>query len=290
MAPTPPPTDDEDGYKVCPSDNLPARLVGDWSEDKHYYLKHYIDIFSAGMHKKWPTRVFVDLFSGPGMCCSRESGKFFDGSPLLALKAAHPFTDYHFSELDPTASQALKKRCAQFKDKGTINLYSGDCNSVAAKIAAKVPANALSLAFIDPTGLDISLSAIADLTKGKRMDLIILFASGMSIKRNIDKWGAKAESAKMDSFFGGTDWRPIYEKNKADFPGMTKDLLALYALKLKKLGYMMEPDQAIQVKNSRNLPLYVLLFASKDRLGLDFWRKGMKIEPNQQRGLPFDLP
>lgn len=279
--------DDEKQYKVCPSDNLPARVVGDWSEDKHYYLKHYIDIFSTGMHKRWATRVFVDLFSGPGMCCYRESGRFCEGSPLLALKAAYPFTDYHFSELEPTAVQALKKRCAQFKDKATISLYSEDCNTVAAKIAARVPATALSLAFIDPTGLDINLSAIADLTKGKRMDLIILFASGMSIKRNIEKW-YQAESSKIDGFFGGNEWRPIYERNLTDYAGLTRDLLALYARKLRTLGYTMEPDQAVQVKNSNNLPLYVLLFASKNPRGNDFWKKIKQIESNQQRSLPLD--
>jgi len=283
MVPAPP--DDEEQYKVCPADGLPARLVGEWSADKHYYLKHYIEIFSRGMHKKWARRVYVDLFSGPGVCCYREDGRFEDASPLLALKATPGFTDYHFSDLDPTAIETLKKRCAAFKDKATIHLYAEDYNKVAAKVATRVPSDSLSLAFIDPTGLDINLSAIATLTKDKRMDLIILFATGMSIKRNIEKWYA-ADGSKIDGCFGGEEWRPLYERHKADYPRMTNELLSLYGAKLKGLGYTMDPTQAIQVKNSKKLPLYALLFASKNPRGNDFWRKIQQITPDDQRTFP----
>jgi three-Cys-motif partner protein len=280
----PPDTElDQEQYAESPTDKLPARLVGDWSEDKHYYLSHYINIFEMGMHKKWASRVYIDLFAGPGVCMLRDEKRLTDGSPLIALKAAHPFTQYFFSDLDSTAISALKKRCEPFKDKTKIAIFEKDCNVVAAEISAQIDSKALCLAFLDPTGLDLKFSAIKALTNGKNMDLIIHFPHGTTINRNIEKFYAKDKS-KMDEFFDGTEWRAIYESNPSN---QTAQLLDLYGKKLAKIGYKMEPDQAVLVKNPKqNLPLYALLFASKSPKGNEFWKKIKQIESKGQRGLP----
>lgn len=275
---------DQEQYVDSPLDNLPARVVGDWSEDKHYYLKHYIEIFETGMYKKWASRAYIDLFAGPGVCKLRDAGRITDGSPLIALRAAQPFTQYFFSDLDARAIAALKKRCEPFKDKADINIFQKDCNEVAVEIAAKIGSNTLCLAFLDPTGLDLKLSALKTLTDGKKMDLIIHFPHGTTIKRNIEKFYAKDKS-KMDDFFGGTEWRPIYERNPGNLTG---ELLALYQAKLARIGYTMDPDQAVLIKNSQNVPLYALLFASKNPKGNEFWKKIKQIESKGQRGLPFE--
>jgi hypothetical protein len=73
--------DEKQQYADSPVDSIPARVVGDWSEDKHYYLGHFIEIFSTGMHKKWPSRAYIDLFAGPGVCMFRKTGRITDGSP-----------------------------------------------------------------------------------------------------------------------------------------------------------------------------------------------------------------
>lgn len=277
---------DQEQYVEFPIDKLPARVVGDWSEDKHYYLKHYIDIFETGMHKKWASRAYIDLFAGPGMCKLRKAGRFTEGSPLLALKATHPFTQYFFSDLDPAVVAALKKRCQPFKDKVEINIFQRDCNAVAKEIAAKIKPTTLCLAFLDPTGLDLGFDAIKTLTTGKNMDLIIHFPHGTTIKRNIEKFYGKDES-KMDAFFGGDEWRTIYEKNPT-LSNLTSGLLDLYRKKLAGIGYTMEPDQAVLVKNLKNVPLYALLFASRHPKGNQFWLKIKQIESKGQRSLPLE--
>lgn len=275
---------DERQYAESPVDGLPARIVGDWSNDKHYYLGNYINIFSTGMHKRWASRAYIDLFSGPGVCMVRETKRLSDGSPLLALKADHPFTQYFFSDLDETAVGALKKRCEPFQGKASIEIFRSDCNEVAAAINAQIHPNTLCLAFLDPTSLDLKLSAIKQLTAGKKMDLIIHFPHGTTIKRNIEKFYAKDRS-KMDDFFGGDEWRTIYESGKPQ--ELTKSLLELYGGKLAKIGYTMNPGDAVLVKNSQNTPLYALLFASKNKKGNEFWQKVKKIESQGQRGLPL---
>lgn len=265
------------------ADGLPARPVGDWSADKHYYLRHYIEIFEKGMHQKWKSRAYIDLCSGPGICMYRGTKKLADGSPLIALKVEPPFTQYFFSDTDPEAIDALSKRTAPFKHKTEINIYQKDCNEVAAEIAKKISPDSLCLAFLDPTGLDLKLSTLKTLTQGKKMDLIIYFPHGLEIKRNIELYYAKDKS-KMDEFFGGTEWREIYEKNPSN---MIAELLALYKKKLAGISYLMEPSDAVVIYNATKVPLYALLFASKDRKGIEFWKKIMKIGSQGQRGL-FD--
>lgn len=264
-------------------DGLPVRMVGDWSSDKHYYLKRYIEIFEKSMHLKWKSRAYIDLCSGPGICRYRGTEKLADGSPLIALNVQPPFTQYFFSDTDPEAIDALTKRVAPFKNKAEINIYQKDCNQVAAEIAGKIAPDSLCLAFLDPTGLDLKLSTLKTLTQGKKMDLIIFFPHGLEIKRNIDLYYNK-DNSKMDEFFGGTEWRGIYEKNPSN---MIAELLALYKKKLAGIGYLMEPGDAVVVHNATKVPLYALLFASKDRKGIEFWKKIMKIESQGQRGL-FD--
>lgn len=280
---------DEVKYVESPFDKLPARVVGDWSEDKHYYLGHYINIFETGMHKKWASRAYVDLFSGPGVCMFREARRITDGSPLIALKADYPFTDYYFSDLDAVVVKTLKKRCEPFAAKPgiKINIFQGDCNDVADKIAAMVGNKTLCLAFIDPTGLDFRFETLSVLTKGKKMDLIIHFPIGTAIKRNIEKFYEKDRS-KMDEFFGGAEWRGIYESNQTNPTNLTACLLDLYKAKLAQIGYAMEPADAVQIRNSKNVPLYALLFASKNPRGNQFWKKIKQIESKGQRSLPFD--
>ena len=163
-----------------------------------------------------------------------------------------------------------------------------DCNAVAADIAAKIDPKSLCPAFLDPTGLHVKFSTIETLTKGKQVDLIIHFSHGESIKRNIAGASATFKS-QMDEFFGGDEWRAIYEKNRANPINLTNDLLVLYQAKLAKIGYKMEPDDAVLVKNTKNVPMYSLIFASKHPRGMNFWKKAKQIESKGQRGLPFDL-
>ena len=273
-------------YVKSPSDNLPARVVGDWSKDKHYYLKRYIEIFELGVHKKWASRAYIDLFAGPGMCMLRESGQFTDGSPLIALKVTPPFTQYFFSDLDPTAVAALDKRCEPFRDRARITIFPKDYDAAASDIAAKIDSKTICLAFLDPTGLDLKFGALKRLTTGKNMDLIINFSYGMDMKRNIETY-SRQDQSKMDDFFDGDKWRLIYERNLKNPNKLTDDLLGLYRAKLAGIGYKMEPDQAVAIKNSRNVQMYALLFASKHPTGNRFWKKIKQIESNKQRGLPF---
>jgi hypothetical protein len=62
-------------YLPDPSDHLPARVVHNWTQEKHHFLRRYMTIFAAGMAKQWKYRAYVDLFAGPGVCATVAAGR-----------------------------------------------------------------------------------------------------------------------------------------------------------------------------------------------------------------------
>jgi len=76
-----------------------------------------------------------------------------------------------------------------------------------------------------------------------------------------------------------SEWRKIYErwKAKASISGIHRDLIDLYKSKLSALGYADIHDQEAGcepiMRNTKQAPLYRLIFASKHKRGHDFWNK-----------------
>ena len=64
--------------------------------------------------------------------------------------------------------------------------FRGDCNERIHDATALIPDRALTLAFVDPTGLDARFETIATLSSRGRVDLLILFADAYDVVRNVD--------------------------------------------------------------------------------------------------------
>ena len=256
------------------SDGLPFRCVGAWSEAKHYYLKRYIETFTTSMRKKWHGQLYyIDLFTGPGKCMARETEREIDGSPLIALNAPYPFAKYFFVDLNEEVLNTLSERCKNNPNYNRIKLIPGDCNSVIDKIMCEIPIRSLSLAFVDPTGLDFKFSTLQKLAE-RKVDLIITFPEGMAIKRNIKKFLNEVHSP-LDDVMSNNKWRQF---------NTGREIIECYRSDLTSLGYQeVKLGEEIQIRSiSKNLPLYFLLFASKHQLGHKFWQEITKIDHTGQ--------
>ena len=81
---------------------------------------------------------------------------------------------------------------------------------------------------------------------------------------------------KIDLFFGGTEWRRIYEEWRPK-RGLHRRLIDHYKEKLQELGYkeVLRGDETgfepLMRNVKRRTPLYRLLFASKHPLGDKLW-------------------
>jgi three-Cys-motif partner protein len=242
------------------------------------------------MKNKWPKITYVELFSGPGRCIVRQSSEIIDGSPLVALNIAKPFSEYHFVELDPVSLKALELRCDATGLGSRSSFYPGDCNVVVNDVLAHISDDALGLAFIDPTGAHIDFATIEKLAEGRRMDLIITFPLGVDIRRNIESLAGNPEETRLDRFMGNGEWRRIYNDfSSGKITSVNRPLIDLYKERLSSIGYKVTTaGDDIPIRSaSKNLPLYHILFASKHDLGAKFWNVSTKQKSDGQMTIPF---
>lgn len=257
--------------KLVPaSDGQPAREVGAWAQEKLHYIGRYIDIFSTGMKTRWRRRVYLDLFAGPGMCRLENSIVEFPGSPLLALAARDPFTELYFNDADPEVVAALRAR-AEATGATNVTIKRMDCNEAARDAIEAVgldDKSTIALAIVDPTAFQVSFDALADLTRGRPVDLIVTFMTG-HLKRFIAQRGYEQP---LDSFFGSRDWRALVDVKAKGGRITYRRLLDHYEAKLKSIGYRFADDH-VRILNSRETTIYHLVFASKHPRGQEFFRK-----------------
>ena len=185
-------------------DGLPVNEFGQWTEQKLHFWNRYIEITTSAMvgHPQWEAGIiYVDLFSGAGICRIEGSGRRIPGSPLIAACAPKPFRHILLCEKDDVLGNACEKRIHRIAPNAAIAFLRGDCNQVVHEIAGRIPNAALTLAFIDPQGMDVEFETIRVLAKRGRVDLLILLADAVDFVRNVDIYRAQTTS-KPDRFFG----------------------------------------------------------------------------------------
>jgi three-Cys-motif partner protein len=265
------------------SDGLPARLTGQWVHGKKYYFCRYLDIMTHGVGRKWQGKLaFVDLFSGPSRSIVRGSQEEVDGSPALALN--YEFARYIFVDI-PEVLSCLKKRLAGHPKFSQIAFIEGDCNEVIEEVRFASPADHLTLAFIDPTGLQIRFRTIQRLVQNRSVDLLMTLQFGMGIRLNLNQY-IKAEGAKLTAFLGNAEWR----KDASEGGSASQVLRRIknrYLHHLRELGYLPVRDREIDIRNDQNVLLYFIAFASRHPLGGKFWREAIKIEWTGQRQMNY---
>jgi three-Cys-motif partner protein len=265
------------------SDGLPARATGPWVRDKRHYFERYLDIFTRGVGRKWAGKLsYVDLFSGPGRSVIR-GGEEVEGSPLLSLKYA--FARYVFVDSAEVLS-ALEKRVQAHPKRSQITLIEGDCNNVIGKVTNALPSDHLTLAFIDPTGLQIQFRTIERLVHNRKVDLLMTVQFGMAIRMNLPLY-VQTEGSALTSFLGDASWREDIEGG-GSVSHFARRVLNRYTKRLRDLDYGTVQDREIEIRTDEsNLLLYFMVLASRHKLGADFWRKATQIGPGGQRMLNF---
>jgi three-Cys-motif partner protein len=278
-------------------DGLPMSEWGHWAKDKLNVLARYIITSTTAMSSKtvyWRRRFYIDLQAGPGKNYVKERpDDIFLGSPLLALTQGAGYTDYRFVEWDSSRADALRKRCeaADLKPFQTLNVFAGNCNDVVDQIVKEINDidkppfsrtdwNSLSLAFLDPEGLELDWETVLKLVSLKRTDIVINFSTG-GLKRTAEQALSMSRGeARADKFFGTSDWRDIPRRPDGSMP--VHEWIEFYKQRLTdKTGGEYQWGTSISVKNRRGVEMYRLLFASKDKLGITLWEDARKKGPDQ---------
>lgn len=271
---------------VATDDGLPTRACGAWTEKKLYFWNSYIHITTMAMvdNPAWKGGLaYVDLFAGPGVCEIREPNRRIPGSPLIAAHAPKPFSKIICVEKDSDSASACRARLARSPAANRSKVIGGDCNQVVGEVVAQIPDQALTLAFIDPEGMDVPLATLKHLASNRRVDFLLLFADSVDALRNIELYDIP--DSKMDSMFGpDSGWREALEALPNNAARHKRQVLrATYQRQLTKhLGYA--GFRTKEIRGPRG-PLYSLLYASRHERGLEFWDKATSKDVGGQKSL-----
>lgn len=281
--------------------------VGPWAAAKLDALEAYLNFYGTALSNQPFTRVYIDAFAGA--CITKVRGSapvagpspFFDepdaaeqeefilGSPVRALNVQNKFHRYYFFDLDETRADKL---CAVAEGRSGVTVQVGDCNPLIRNLAPSLKGrNIRGVAFLDPYGAHLEWATLQALADTGNMEIVINFPLAMAINRLITKSGDIRESwaAQLTACFGTDEWRTIAYSREPDLFGnevtskkgdVSERLLDLYVGRLKNLfPFVAKPHL---IRNTRNAPLYYLIWAGPNKLGLKganyILRQGEKVK------------
>lgn len=242
--------------------------VGRWVPDqKHALLAKYL-IGTRQAWKKWPQRVFIDPFCGPGRI--QVKGEMFtrDGGATLAWRQSllcdAPFTQMLVGDLDPERSHACASRLTKLG--APVKSFSGPATDTIKQMVRHVPKNALCLAYIDPYNLEYLSFSIIQALAHLKVDFAVHFST-MDLHRNVE-FEFDPTRARFDET--APRWREniaVTQTNKASLPSA---FFSYWCELVRSLGFTFSHEMPL-VYNDRNHPIYRLVFFARHELPNRIW-------------------
>jgi three-Cys-motif partner protein len=252
-------------------DGLSTLEIRPHSRAKLEAVGKFSNAYSQALKNKGGT-AYVDFFAGPGLLRDAVSKKLEWGTPQIPLQCPAPFNTVVLVEKDGGSSDALLSRVRTRARRGEHVVVINDSAEAAIdEVIRKVPNGAFALALVDPFRIEFSLDAVRRIATARRVDLILLFADGMDLKRNLDlaMAGDTAHAPRFNAAFGGDDWRGVVVAGEPVSRSAAK-VIDLYKGKLRSIGFS-HFGKPFVVKNSREVEVYQLLYATRADLGVRLW-------------------
>ncbi len=220
-----------------------------------------------------------------------------DGSPQIALKTDPPFDVCVFIERDPGRRHQLEQLKAEHPGRD-VRIYSGNCNDYfEEKLSSPIDWRWRGVVFLDPFGMHVPWTTIERLARTRALEVIVNFPLAMAIHRVLPRSPQQLSIRRCmrnDLYFGDYGWfDQVYRLDHGLFGHSTvkRDdagdrLLDWYLQRLKRaFGYVSSP---YLVTNSRDAPLYHLIWAGPHRLGLKIAAHVLSQENSARRQLTLD--
>jgi three-Cys-motif partner protein len=243
--------------------------VGRWvPERKHVLLAKLI----GGTHRaraKWPHRVFVDPFCGPGRIRVEGEQITRDGGAVAAWRqsqrTAPAFSSLLLGDKDPVRVEACVSRLKALGAPATG--FAGGADETVPQMIATIPAGALVLVYLDPYNLEfLSFDIIQALARLPKVDFAVHFST-MDLQRNVDM-ELDDSRARFDKAAPG--WRahlPIESMAKAT---LRAAFFEYWCGLVKQLGFAFSEEMPL-IADDRGIPLYRLVAFSRHDLPNRVW-------------------
>jgi three-Cys-motif partner protein len=277
---------------------------GDWTEDKLSRITEYFEAYNKALKNQRFSREYIDAFAGTGYrevkgdetdeatlfpeLAEPEVRRFLDGSAKIALNVEPAFDRFTFIEQKPDKVKDLLKLKAEFPGKD-IRIEQGDANTWVQSICREPWDYRRAVLFLDPFGMQVSWQTLEAVAGTKCIDTWILFPLCVGITRLLSKNEIPDESRckPLDFLFGDRSWldafykqpasatATITQRNFLDEPEENSgavqriELSAIedyYRARLRTI-FAGVANNTVRLKNSKNVPLYLLFFVAGNTKG-----------------------
>lgn len=241
--------------------------VGAWvPEQKHRLLCEYLN---ATRHAwaKWPSRVFIDPFAGPGRIQVKGESFTREGGAVRAWKTlseAAPFTKILVGDIEPARASACESRLKALG--APVAAFVGPAAETATRMVKAVPQRSLCFAFLDPYNLEyLSFSIIQELANCK-VDLAINFST-MDLQRNAEL-EFDPQRARFDTVAPG--WRSQPSVLSASKPNVKIAFFQYWCDLIRSLGFNHSKEMPL-VKTDQGHAIYRMVFFARHTLPNRIW-------------------
>lgn len=273
---------------------------------KHLILRKYLEGWFGVMGNSQPRIVYLDAFAGPG-----EYSDGTPGSPLIALDVLRNHrvlgTKCEFVLLFNEMSKPRHDHLLQCLQRAissnplprnvAIHVENTDFNALSKEVREALDSArgrlAPTFAFLDPFGYSgLTMNAISRLFSWSHIDLLVYLDTN-----SLNRFGTSATVFEQFNALYGTE--DFAAAPAAGAPERLQYFIDLYAHQLKSVcGFTY--TRTFQMRNSRGLPTYNLVFGTRHLRGLELMKDAMwKAAPDgsfsfdarmaNQPMLPMDL-
>jgi len=279
---------EEVGDVVTADDGSLAVVVNEWTEDKHYLLREYLN-YQSNARRKWlgnggQGTTYIDLFCGAGRLKVRGRNRFIDGSAVLAWKSAQergtPFSVVYIADANAEMRAACEHRLRALG--APVEPIEGTALDAVAVVAQRLREYGLHFAFLDPYNLEsLDLGIIRALARFPHMDVLV-HLSAMDLRRNAERYLVGSEN-RFEDFAPG--WSQAVNR-KGTREDIFRGIVEYWKSQVDAIG-METSTRFHSMRNFQNQVIYWLLLLYRNDLAEKFWNIVLKHQPNQTRGL-FD--
>lgn len=269
------------------------------------YLKAYLTIFESNPYASKLGTYYVDAFAGTGRRSSpvaedRAEGALFEdalgdadanslkeGSAYVALNQERPFDRYVFVDRNPERAGNLDELREEFPGLADrISVEVADANAFLVRWCHQMDWKGnRAVVFLDPYGMQVDWTTIEALARTEAIDLWILFPLGQAVNRLLTRRrlpeGGQAE--RLTRFLGTEQWREAFYQaldEDVDQPtffdieeggGYAKranfEVIGAFFVERLKTIFAGVAENPLPLRNSTNVPLYLLCFAAANPRG-----------------------
>ena len=278
---------------------------GDWTEEKFVklekYLSAYMQIFTRNQWARQYATYYVDAFAGTGNRVSHDPDipttiglfddsdaqdvvRFYRGSARIALEVSPSFDHYIFIDQNPRFAEDLSILRDEFAARrDSIDVVRDDANRFLQNWCEQMDwGRSRAVVFLDPYGMSVNWETIAAIASTEAIDLWILLPVGQAINRLLmrQKRPDGAWADRLTAFFGTEAWQDAFYRpslqpslfaESSDEESFEKvatfDIITEFFVQRLESVFAQVAENSLVMKNSKNVPLFVLHFAASNPRG-----------------------